>query len=1359
MKRKITLILLVLAMTLCSVFAISACTINSDLFGDNNSNQSEGEQGGGDNNGSSTHTHEYGAWEIITPATCTQAGKRQRTCQCGHIETQDIPATGHSFNADNVCSVCGQGLEYTTGLEYELREENRTKYYAVTGLGRTTERDIVIPAYYSGIKVTTISSSAFSGEDFLTSVYIPNGITTIEDEAFYYCTSITNITLPESLNTIGEKAFYGCQKLNQITTGDGGIDISRDAFASTAFYNDNSNWQNGVFSVDNHIILVTRDYTSTTFTVGEEAKSIAEDAFADSHVTEFIIPEDCSLTISENALTDSEISKASVPANYLRYLPAKNITDLTIVSGSIYSISDFINVRKLNIEATLGGSHPLAGLGKLEELTIKQMSRMRYLFGYETYSGAVEIIDSSNNGMAYYVPASLYKITVKSGNLSDYAFINCSMLKELYFNAQISGLGNNMVQGCSNLQCIYFIGNFDNPETVKDYLEIEKEGAFNSVSSGIFGVDLPIKLINESGNEYTSITIPDGVTSIANMAFMDCVSLTRIYLPESVTSIGRSVFYGCTALQYNEYENALYLGNETNPYVVLVEVKDTSLTNYTINQNTKIIYDYAFYDIHSLTNITIPNGLTSICWFAFSGCSSLASIIIPESVVSIDTNAFSGCNSLIIYCEAASKPTDWNTQGWIGGGYYHWNYSDCPVVWDCNNNEVADDGYIYAVIDNLHYGLKDGKATVVSQPSNISGEVMIASTVEYKGITYTVTSIGDYAFYDCSSLTSITIPEGVTSIGYYAFSDCISLTSITIPESVTSIGSSTFDGCRSLTSITIPESVTSIGDDAFYDCSSLEAVYITDLAAWCNISFDGYYANPLYYADNLYLNGELTTELVIPEGVTEIKDYAFYNYTSLKNITIPEGVTSIGEYAFSDCSSLTSISLPDSVTSIGNSAFSSCDNLTTITIPEGVTSIGNSAFSSCDNLTTITIPEGVTSIGNSAFSGCDILASITIPDSVTSIGGSAFYYCDSLTSITIPDSVTSIGANAFSSCRSLTIYCEAASKPSEWDSDWNYSDCPVVWDCNNNEVADDGYIYVVIDNVCYSLKDGNATVVRQSSNISGNIAIPSSIEYNGTAYAVTSIGEYAFWSCGNLTSITIPNSVTSIGDSAFESCSSLTSITIPDSVTSIGELAFFCRSLTIYCEVASKPSGWSSSWRSSSQPVVWDCNNNEVADDGCIYVVIDNVRYSLKDGNATIVRQPSNISGEVVIPSVLEYNGTTYIVTNIDGSAFHSCSSITSITIPEGITSIGNSTFRYCSSLTSITIPESVTSIGANAFSSCRSLESVYYAGTAEDWAGISINSNGNSYLTNATRYYYSETEPVEEGNYWHYVDGVVTVW
>ncbi|MDR1682777.1 MAG: leucine-rich repeat domain-containing protein [Candidatus Symbiothrix sp.] len=337
-----------------------------------------------------------------------------------------------------------------------------------------------------------------------------------------------------------------------------------------------------------------------------------------------------------------------------------------------------------------------------------------------------------------------------------------------------------------------------------------------------------------------------------------------------------------------------------------------------------------------------------------------------------------------------------------------------------------------------------------------SNSFFIARVVIEEGAT----SIGVYAFADCSNLTEITIPTSVTSIGAYAFAGCSSLTEFTIPASVTSVEAGAFYACSSLTEIivenengyyssgngvlfnkdktillcypagkegeyTVPSGVTSVGTYAFAECNSLTEITISSSVTSIGMA-------AFYYCLSL-------TEITIPGSVTSIGVRAFAECNSLTEITIPSSVTSIGDEAFYSCSSLTELTIPGSVTSIGASAFSYCSSLTELTIPSSVTSIENYAFAECSSLTELTIPGSVTSIGASAFSGCYSLTELTIPSSVTSIEEYAFHRCSGLTSLTIPNSVTSIGDWAFSWCSSLTSVTNLNPEPQEINSNVFYA--------------------------------------------------------------------------------------------------------------------------------------------------------------------------------------------------------------------------------------------------------------------------------------------------------------------------------
>ncbi|HCF35162.1 MAG TPA: hypothetical protein DER15_07630 [Clostridiales bacterium] len=517
-----------------------------------------------------------------------------------------------------------------------------------------------------------------------------------------------------------------------------------------------------------------------------------------------------------------------------------------------------------------------------------------------------------------------------------------------------------------------------------------------------------------------------------------------------------------------------------------------------------------------------------------------------------------------------------------------------------------------------------------------------------------VTSIGDYAFDNCTSLTSIEIPSGVTSIGDGAFAYCTSLTSIEIPSGVTSIRDYAFDNCTSLTSIEIPSGVTSIRDHAFDNCTSL-------------------------------------TSIEIPSGVTSIGNSAFKNCTSLASIEIPSSVTSIGNEAFAYCTNLTSIEIPSGVTSIENYAFSNCTSLNSINvdkdnqsyssedgilfdkekkklitypagkkekeynIPSSVTSIGAGTFYGCRSLTRIEIPSSVTSIECLAFYGCTSLTSIEIPSSVTRIAAQVFYGCTSLTSIEIPSSVTSIGMWAFYNCTSLT----SIEIPSSVASIGIYAFSRCV-SLNSINVDKSNQEYSSEDGILFD-KDKKELICYPAEKKEKEYNIPSS---------VTSIGTYAFGNCTNLTRIEIPSSVTSIGGGAFDNCTSLTRIEIPSSVTSIGTYAF--------------------SWCVSLNSINVDKSNQEYSsEDGILF----------DKGKTKLITYPAGKKEK-------EYNIPSS-VTSIGDYAFDNCTSLTRIEIPSSVTSIGREAFEKCERLTSIEIPSSVTSIGWNAFAYCTSLTDI----------------------------------------------------
>ncbi len=446
-------------------------------------------------------------------------------------------------------------------------------------------------------------------------------------------------------------------------------------------------------------------------------------------------------------------------------------------------------------------------------------------------------------------------------------------------------------------------------------------------------------------------------------------------------------------------------------------------------------------------------------------------------------------------------------------------------------------------IGGIYYNLdKTNNTAIVTYKGNYSaqydseynGKVVIPSSITYNNTTYSVTSIENDAFYDCSGLTNVTIPNSVTSIGDRVFNGCTGLTSITIPEGVTSIGENAFNN-TSLTSISVEKG------NKFYDSRDN-----------CNAIIET--------ATNKLIRGCNTT--IIPNTVTSIGEDAFSGCTGLTNVTIPNSVTNIGSSAFWGCSGLTSVAIPKSVTSIGEDAFSGCTGLTNVTIPNSVTCIGDQVFYRCTGLTNVTIPNSVTSIGEYAFCHCKSLINVIIGNSVTSIGNNAFYNCESLTNITIPESVTSIGKEAFTGSISgnyitRTVVCKAKTPPTIDTSVflYNYVTLEVPFASILAYKTIEGWHKVKNYNgtITYKSKEkggiyymptseNEVEVTNKDINCNsyiGNVVIPNTITVDNNKYNVTSIGNNAFNSCNALVNITVSSNVTSIGNYAFSNCVNL----------------------------------------------------------------------------------------------------------------------------------------------------------------------------------------------------------------------------
>ena len=896
-------------------------------------------------------------------------------------------------------------------------------------------------------------------------------------------------------------------------------------------------------------------------------------------------------------------------------------------------------------------------------------------------------------------------------SIGENAFNGCESLTSVTFgkNSQLSSIGPGAFNYCYSLESITI------PESVTN---IGSE-AFNycyGLRSVTFGENSQLTSIGEGAfcccANLTSITIPDGVKSIGNYAFAGCSALESITIPDSVLNIGDSAFAECTALK-----------------------------NITIPGSVLSIGDNAFKECTALESATISEGVKSIGDNAFYNCTNLVNVSLPDSLTSISFNTFYGCN-LQTYEDG--------TASYLGNSENHY-----LVLVSVISKEITS----FTIDDKTKFIW-----------SSAFSECRVLESIEN---TQNILCIGSRAFEHCNSLTTFTIPYGVTTIEDNTFFCCTNMQTITIPETVTSIGQSAFEGCNNLKSISIPNGVTSIGNKAFYECKKLE-------------------------------------NIIIPDGVTFIRYDTFNGCESLEWVSLPESVYYIDQFAFKNCSSLKSIIIPSAVTKIAFAAFLHCDALTIVYYggtEDKWSTISIEGNNGCLNgvrkyYFSQTEPEkdgyfwhfdtdGVTPVSwgnepnysyglayslNSDGKGYTVVGmgdcidkDLIIPSTykglpVTAIGENAFNGNTDITYVLIDRAVTSIGQGAFNLCSSLiNVYYNGTKE--EWETL-----CSSIG--VSNDYLIDAKVYYFsetepADGFFWHFDTDGKTPVSWGVESDYSVGLKYSLNTDEKGYTVVGIGY-----CED-TDLVIPATyrglpVTAIGSNAFESVRSFKSVSIPASVTTIGEYAF------AHCGVTSVTFATNSQLTTVDRYAFFSSSSLQsiALPDG-----VTTIGVAAFNGcnNITSISIPDSIT--TIENRALDFNSSAFTVYNNAkylGNSTNpylvlvkaSDTSLTTCDIHTGAKIILIFAFDNCTSLKSVTIPNSVTTICNAAFYYCNSLSTVYYGGTAEEWADISIDSTGNDKLTSATVYYYSETEPAlnedetaYDGNYWHFAEGEIVIW
>lgn len=1072
--------------------------------------------------------------------------------------------------------------------------------------------------------VKVIADNAFSWKKNLTNIVISGNIEKIGDNAFSHCSLLRNVDFGQHsrLKSIGEDAFYFCSSLDKMVLPESIVSVGENAFGCcdrlSVLYCEATEKSVVCGYNWNHNDYYGKERCPVVWNC--KHNDIADDGFV--------------YYVADNGIRYAIKEGVAVIIQQSKFVRG----DIVIPAFIRYKGEDFC-VEKINHDA----------------------------FRYCKLLKSISILES-----------------VKS--IGDHAFCGCKLLSRVIFaeNSALESIGCGAFYDCLELTRIFipenvsYIGKgaFDKCQSLVA-IDVDNNNKYYTSMEGVLYNKEISELIKYPIAKIQDVFImPDSVVRIYSNALVDvkfrkiglsrsliyleriafgwCDNLTEIYIPENVKHIGDYVFAYCPLLKeiivdeknqsFRSIEGNLYSkdGKKLVRYAIGKQVE-----KFHVPEGVRIIAVGAIFGAKQLKQIEFPSGLTVINKQAIDGCSGLSSITVPATTTYIGYQGFE--NTVTVDIES-----DKFLQVW--GGESGASYSHKDEAFECNGLCVKKTK-INNITSNVNfdYVVHDGKAVLTKYKGN-EREVIIPSTID----GYSVVSFGS------------------------AFSEKIDF-------------NDTEDNLRKIKKIVIPSTVEVIGPCSFNACKELVSIEV-DKNNLCFSALDGNLYNKDKSVYISYATGKADVSFSVPDGVKEIYPFAFFNALNLQEIKLPQGVKSIGINAFERCYSLHYIVIPESVERIGERAFwktgiriISCEAKSESDAWDFDWRGSGAVVWDCKN-------NNVASDGNIyiEFNGmryrikdgiafltkkCEekIQESVVIPEflnyegvniPVKGIDSYAFAYCKALNLITIPDSIDIVGKYVFQDSKELIIYCESEKPKCGYSRYWNMNESyyynreknkqfPVVWNCRYNDLAQDGYIHYMKDGIKYVIKDDFATITNIKTN-GQTVKIPDKIDFKGQVYNVRNIRASALKNSYTVKEIIIPASVTSMDSFMF------------------GESGVFM----VYCEAERKPVGWDKNWNFKGCPVVWNCKNNEVADDGYIYTVVDGIRYALKEGQATFAKQISKISGDIAIPDSITYKDKIYSVINIDSGAFNGCSSLASVSIPESVTSIGSGSFSNCTSLT-----------------------------------------------------------------------------
>lgn len=1153
------------------------------------------------------------------------------------------------FSRDKIDEIIVGTSSYPTitpdNVIYQISEDG--SYVTVSGCADKATKSITISSSYDGLPVTSIDSDAFN---------------------------------------------LGCANLESIQIPDSIISIGTNAFATTAFFDDATSWENGVLYLDKYLIKADKNKNNHIYySIKPSTKIVSDSAFEGLTSLDIVMLPASLVSIGKSAFKDCSNLEDFIIPNNVKYIGelafngCKSINDM-VIPDSVTSI----------------GSAAFGNCGSLSSLVLPfigngaEYNYIEYIFGSPLPSILRTLI-----------------LTAPCEKIAEKAFSGCSNLETIIIPDSVTSIGEQAFSECQKLTNIII------PDSTASIGELAFSGCKNLQSAVFRGSlsEIPYRLF-AGCEKLIEFIVPEGVSAIGAEAFRNCTALNEVIIPDSVVSIAKYAFENCSSLTKVYYTGSEEQWNKIdigeNEYLANAEIYFNSQSTKSNLEYELISEDdddvYLSYAIKSCAStapehLVIPNSyeglpVTRIGADAFKNASFIKSIEIPNSVKQIGADAFRNCTSLT-------------------------NITIHDQIESIDNRAFFNTGY-YLNRDNWENG------------AFYLGNYLLATDRSIDSCNIRPgTKIAKQAFKARKYLTEVTLPSGITSISQSLFDGCKNLNKIIIPDSVTSIGKDAFSSCENLAEVRY------LGTEDQWN--TIEILLGNDAL----LSAQKYFITTIYpLGDNITFYGDDQYGHGIIEGTGQMYNFAstdspLYNNTTITSINIGEGITSIGNNTFNECTNLASIDFPRSLTSIGNSAFQYTDLWSIDLSATNLTVIGNDAFANCGSLSSIAFPRSLTSIGehafysteitsvdlsntglktigehafemsslesikllntkylttieNGAFLMCTSLASVDLSGSkLTHIWNGAFCYCEGLFSVVLPASLKIIEQGAFDHCDSLTeIHFEGT------EEQWNN----INISSDNDDLIEAEKYFTEAPEV----PGANITFSKEGTTVF--------IEGTGQMYNYEE-GESPFHSDPTITTVYTGADVTSIGSYTFKNCSNLTSLSLAESLMSIGNYAFYGCALDIlnFADTAIVSVGQHAFAQSRLTLVDFECSqveyigNNAFADCADLTTVLDLPETLKSIGNAAFENTGlANIS----------FTSCTRLK-SIGNYAF-SYTDISSVNLSNTeLTYIGSGAFCMCANLSTLRLPGSLQSIGEMAFEGCSSLTIIYFDGTEAMWEEI----------------------------------------